>query len=290
MKAPKNIKNKLSWDMILRYRLIETVALWEGQVNTQHLQKAFCIGRQQASKNIQDYQKETQQKNLYYSTSAKGYQVTDSFSPAFTKGTADEYFYLLINQKYLTDCFENLHMRLPNTESIMPPMRMIRPVVLQKITQACREGLPVKITYASMNNPEPEKRIIHPHTLIYNGYRWHARAWCEKNKKYMDFVLSRVFDEPELLKKSTMTLTNDDAWNTEVELHIAADPRLTAAQKKVVAYDYGFENDCLVIRTKAALVTYFLQLYRIYPGEEKRGALEQQIVLKNENDLRQWLF
>ena len=42
----------LRWDLLLRYRLIEVIALWEGRLTTNHLQRAFGIGRQQASKDI----------------------------------------------------------------------------------------------------------------------------------------------------------------------------------------------------------------------------------------------
>ena len=40
------------WDLLLRYRLIEVMALWEGRLTTNHLMRAFGIGRQQASKDI----------------------------------------------------------------------------------------------------------------------------------------------------------------------------------------------------------------------------------------------
>ena len=36
----------LRWDLLLRYRLIEVIALWEGRLTTNHLVRAFGIGRQ----------------------------------------------------------------------------------------------------------------------------------------------------------------------------------------------------------------------------------------------------
>ena len=33
------------WDLLLRYRLIEVMALWEGRLTTNHLMRAFGIGR-----------------------------------------------------------------------------------------------------------------------------------------------------------------------------------------------------------------------------------------------------
>ena len=53
------MKKKIDWpfkyDLLLRYRLIEIVALWEGKLNAGHLMDYFGIGRQQASKDINEY-------------------------------------------------------------------------------------------------------------------------------------------------------------------------------------------------------------------------------------------
>ena len=34
------------WELLLRYRFIETIALWEGRLTTRHLCDTFGIGRQ----------------------------------------------------------------------------------------------------------------------------------------------------------------------------------------------------------------------------------------------------
>ena len=50
-----NINQKIRWEQLLRYQLIEVMALWEGRLITNHLMGAFGIGRQQASKDINAY-------------------------------------------------------------------------------------------------------------------------------------------------------------------------------------------------------------------------------------------
>ncbi len=47
----------IKWNLLLRYRLIEIISYWEGRLTTNHLQNAFKIGRQQASKDINIYKK-----------------------------------------------------------------------------------------------------------------------------------------------------------------------------------------------------------------------------------------
>lgn len=49
MKRKQSIES-VRWDLALRYRLIETVAWWEGRLTTNHLIQSFGISRQQASK------------------------------------------------------------------------------------------------------------------------------------------------------------------------------------------------------------------------------------------------
>jgi hypothetical protein len=41
---------KVRRDLALRYRLIETVAWWEGRLTTEHLMQSFGISCQQASR------------------------------------------------------------------------------------------------------------------------------------------------------------------------------------------------------------------------------------------------
>lgn len=278
------------WDLLLRYRLIEIIALWEGRLTTNHLTRAFGIGRQQASKDINTYLGKAGD-NLVYDKNLKGYKPGPGFRPLFTRGVADEYLQLLAAQNDLAESISELNIRLPNTEVIAPPARLIRPVVLQRVVRACREKLRLEIVYGSMANPEPETRVIQPHTLVYNGYRWHVRAWCEKNRDFRDFVLTRIHDLPEPLTEQTRPVAADEGWNTPVEIELAADPRLSPAQRRLVAQDWGFgEDELLRIATRAALVAYHLQLFRLLPAGERVTELEQPLVVRNLETLRRWVF
>ena len=69
------------WDLLLRYRLIEVMALWEGRLTTNHLMRAFGIGRQQASKDINTYLADYGPDNLTYDRFLKGYRPTEAFKP-----------------------------------------------------------------------------------------------------------------------------------------------------------------------------------------------------------------
>lgn len=279
----------IRWDLLLRYRLIEVISLWEGRLTTNHLMRAFGIGRQQASKDINTYLTEHGPSNLEYDRHLKGYRPTPSFRPVFTKGLADEYLHMMHAREDLACSFENLAVRELNTEVLLPPARDLRPEILRPILQACREGKRVEIQYASLSSPEPEYRVIQPHTVVHSGQRWHVRAWCEKNQDFRDFVLSRMSDQPEVLTPGDHRAKDDEAWNTKVTVRLIPDPRLNEAQRALIGIDYGMCDQQLNLETRGALVSYLLQQLRVDSRVEQRLPEAQQIVVDNADEIRRWI-
>ena len=168
------------WDLLMRYRLIEIVALWEGRLTTNHLRKAFGIGRQQASKDINSYINDVAPENLIYDKNLKGYTPAKAFTPTVTTGIADEYLHILSRNKDISHTFEGLDLGFTNAEILQPPLRTIHPSILRSIVRAIRNKERVEISYTSMKTPDGEHRVIAPHTLVCTPLRWHVRAYCEK--------------------------------------------------------------------------------------------------------------
>jgi predicted DNA-binding transcriptional regulator YafY len=278
------------WDLLLRYRLIEVISLWEGRLTTNHLTDAFGIGRQQASRDINTYIRDYATENLAYDGKLKGYRPTNCFKPVFTQGIADEYLQVLSTQQDLANTFSSLQSTLSLSETITPPLRDLRPEVLAPITQAAREKKRIEICYSSLRNPIPEYRVIQPHTVVFNGQRWHVRAFCERKMDYSDFVLSRISDRPELTLVGDNTAEKDIAWQSMVTLELCPDPRLNKAQKQLIARDYGMTKETLKIQTRGALVAYMLQNLRVEFEDPSTPPEIQQISLKNRDKIKQWLF
>ena len=278
------------WDLLLRYRFIETIALWEGRLTTRHLCDTFGIGRQQASKDINNYIREVAPGNLEYDKFLKGYKPTEAFSPQVTQGLADEYLHLMARNNELSNMFESLALNVANVEVLSVPVRDVKPEVLRPIMQAARQQKRLEVDYVSINNPDREGRIIVPHTLVYTGLRWHVRAWCEKNQEYRDFVLSRFRDIPEIMEDSEHGAEQDEQWNNSITLRITADPRLSKEQREVVEVDYGMTDGALEITTRAKLVPYALKLLHIDLEDELEDPTAQQIVVHNRDEIKPWLF
>ena len=277
------------WDLILRYRMIEIIALWEGRLTTKHLQNAFDIGRSQASKVIKQYMTNVSSDNIYHDKHIKGYVPSETFKPKYTKGDINEYLNMLNTQSDLRTNFAGLALHSPNTEVINPLLRSVIPDKVRPIIQACRENQRIEIQYASLTS-EKEFRVIAPHTLVFNGYRWHVRAYCEKSRQFRDFVLSRITDFYDFVGNNEVFSSEDKAWNTAVTIVLKPDTRLTVSQQSVIAADYGMTKNRLEIETRGAMVQYILQFLRVSTKAIDADPKAQQVVIENLEDVKKWLL
>ena len=278
------------WEQLLRYRFIEIIALWEGRLTTRHLREVFGLGRQQASKDINNYKRSIGPGNLEYDTAAKGYRPSDTFSPVVSRGTAEEYLDIVAGSSEIQQVLGRLPDALTATEVLRAPVRQVSPEILRPLISAAREARRVEVDYVSLNAPDREGRIIVPHTLVWTGQRWHVRGWCEKNQAYRDFVLSRFRGEPEIMDISEHTVHEDLEWHTWIDIVIAPDPRLSSAQQEVVAHDYAMDGNQWRLSVRAKLLPYYLKLLQIDPEDIKPDAQAQQLVILNPDDLSPWLF
>lgn len=280
----------IRWDLLLRYRLIEIIALWEGRLTTNHICHAFGIGRQQASKDINTYLREIAPENLDYDRHLKGYVPTANFKPCVTLGTADEYLQLLTRDKALSETFDSLDLGLPNSEVLSVPLRNVRPDVIRPIVLAARHGRRMGCHYVSLTDTLGDERIIEPHTLVYTGQRWHVRAWCDKNGEFRDFLLSRFRGEPVLLEeKARHRARHDGRWAAMTHIRIRPDVRLTPEQQLLIADDYGMQDGLLDIPVRCVLVQHALRLLALDPFRLDADPLKQQIELVNLDELKGWL-
>ena len=278
------------WEQLLRYRFIEIIVLWEGRLTTRHLCDVFNIGRQQASKDINNYKRTIAPGNLEYDATAKGYRPSATFAPAVTRGQTEEYLDILAGASDMQQILGRLPDAVTTTEILGVPTRQVPPTILRPLVQAAKDHRRVEVDYVSLNKPDREGRIIVPHTLVWTGLRLHVRAWCEKNQDFRDFVLSRFRGEPELMEVSEHTGISDQDWQTRVAVTIGPDPRLTADQQSVVAHDYGMTDDQWQLSVRAKLLPYLLKLLQLEPNQVAEDPRAQQIVIINQTDIASWLF
>jgi predicted DNA-binding transcriptional regulator YafY len=250
------------FEVLLRMRAIELLAYWEGRLITNQVMESFGVSRQQASNDIRRYNTEYNPKALIHDPSVKGYVPSNGFQPKLTTGHINEYMDMvsgLLSQSTPLTIVPDGHLA-----SVQLPERAVKPEVVQKIIAACRGRRSLQLNYASMNHPEGTERIISPHTLVYTGFRWHARAFCHENKQHRDFILSRINGVPNIVNEELEFhgAEEDADWQEEIELVFIANPGLSESQQSLVQRDFAMSNGKLKIQTKKSLAHYTIQRYQ----------------------------
>ena len=267
-----------------RFAFLEMLAFWMGEVRNKNLEKQFNITRQQAYKDFALFQ--ALHPDHLIKLDKACYIFADDKQPHYFDGSLDDFVLWLETGHFATSTplFNAFASRLK-----LPERRVSRRIVAA-LVQAIQQRLRIDVNYISLSNPEEEGRIFSPHSIVKAGSRFHVRGYCEKAKAYRDFVLSRFRDEVQFEGSSPYSINHDDAWQTYVTLTLSPDPRLSSAQKSVLANDYQMENGQLHISTRAALADYLLKEMQVNTKYLDGKPEAQQLVLVNRDDIKQWLF
>lgn len=273
----------LKYEVVLRLRTIELIALWEGRLITNQLSDWFAVSRQQASADIKRYNSEINPNALIHDPAVKGYVPTAHFKPVLSSGHINEYMALLdsLNNQPMAQLLEG-----HNAVSVQLPNRAVRPEVVRAAIKACRQQLQLSIHYSSMDNPQPRQRVIAPHTLVYTGFRWHLRAWCYSRQNFIDLILSRIYLCPELLQPSDKTAKQDLLWQTQIELRLIPNLRLNPEQKTLIAHDYAMDDQQLTLNVRQALAQYTLQRYQAAITEDEAQLPKQYPLQLHPDDMQ----
>lgn len=160
------------------------------------------------------------------------------------------------------------------------PERKIDAFVLRAVLTAIRKQLALSITYQSMSRAEPLSRLIEPHALAHDGFRWHTRAFDQESGAFRDFVLGRM-TRSKLAEPRLSNPHEDKDWQSFTTLEIAPHPGLTSAQAKAIALDYGITKTSAKLRVRRALLFYALRRLGLDLRPDVRPPHEQHIVLVN---------
>ena len=171
---------------------------------------------------------------------------------------------------------------LPDFDATPTPIRGVNPATLREVISAIRHKKAIKIKYQSLSQPEPKWRWVAPHAIAFDGFRWHARAWCEESETFKDFLLSRMLETGEH-RQSDIDANTDIDWHENVTLGIAPHLALSTTQKDVIALDYGMQNGKAEIKTRKALLYYTLKRLGLDTDPSARAPQDQQIVLISQN-------
>lgn len=271
---------QLNWGAERRNAFIEFRVFWHGRINRSDLMETFGISLQQASLDLSGYSDQWK-RNLVYDKSQRAYVRGKNFTPHFITPSAEDYFaQLRAVDQGLVSREQSWISVFPGHGATPTPARGVAPETLRDVLAAIHEPAALQVTYQSMTRPEPSARWIEPHALAFDGFRWHARAFCQNDQVFKDFLLSRIV---EIGKRGPVTADpqEDADWHNEVVLEIGPHPDLSPTQRRAIEMDYGMEDGRSQIPVRRALLFYALKRLGLDTDPAARRPQDQQIVLLN---------
>jgi hypothetical protein len=246
---------------------IEFRLLWDGKINRGEVAEYFNVSIQHASSDFAKYMA-LARNNMEYDRRDKVYRSTKQFTPLFIVPDTQTYLNELsgLATGTISPALSFMGAR-PPCDVVTLPVRRVRKEVLLPILWAIRDGTDLDITYQSMRSPDPTRQWIAPHSLAFDGTRWHARAWCYSASRFRDFVLTRI-QETHGRRAGSIDLQDDVEWQTFFVVDIEPNPNLTISQKESVINDLGMLDGRLSKTIRRALVSYFVRHLRIDEAQE----------------------
>ena len=275
-------RSELRWGVEQRLEFIEFRLFWEGHVNRSDLMDQFGVSVNQASTDLNRYIGFAPA-NMVYDKSARTYVRGSAFQPQFLEPDASRYLAQLRSvAENILDREDSWIANLPSFASAPTPVRGVDPVTLRSVVGAIRRSEEIEIRYQSLSSPDPRWRWIAPHAIAFDGFRWHARAFCLTDECFKDFLLSRII-EIRGSRESGTSADDDLDWNSEVVLEVAPHPELSETQAKVIALDYGMRGGSAKIKVRRALLYYAPRRLGLDTDPAARRPQDQQIILLNRN-------
>ncbi len=245
---------------------IEACLYWRKPFTRKGIEQRFNVTKPTALKKLQPYVdagyvaiEKLGQVNLY---TPVGQPITSNCVPTFN------------------DFVEKHPVLVGGIQTPLSYQRSEAPEIIGKLLFAIETQSRFEAKYYSVSSGQHEHRVIQPHSIVFASGRYHTRAYCEKNRRFADFVLARFAEEGEITSEGFPEHTGefDDDWHNKLVLTIISDPRLPENNRKCVELEYGMQNGQLELTTRKALLNYALQELRVDRYNEDPFA--QQIVLE----------
>lgn len=277
-----------SWGQERRLQFIDFRLRWESRINRGDLSQHFGVSTPQASLDIARYL-ELAPGNLDYDRSSKTYVASPTFSSVYPQRSSGRRYLaeLLATKNGIVEQSASFIGSAPMVDWAPTPGRTINEPTLEAIVKAIREKLAVQVRYQSMTSLEESVRVLSPHALGNDGFRWHVRAYCHKRQRFADFVLARIL-EIGRFETSEIDPVNDTQWQTLLLLVLEPNPDLPPAKKRVIELDYGMENGQAQLPCRQAFLYYTLKRLGL-EAREPANPIVQQIVLKNRSEVQPYI-
>jgi hypothetical protein len=272
-----------------RLEFIEFRLFWEGGVRRSDIMRTFDVSEPQASKDLTLYQQRAP-RNAVYDKILKRYVAGPDFEPVFlTEGPSGYLNRLRSLGEGLMDRRETWLGSSPDVDIVLNPAREVDAGCLHALLKAVRERQSLEVRYQSMSKSDPSWRRITPHAFGFDGFRWHARAFCHSTELFKDFLIPRIggardFGAPGLGGDQ------DDMWKERFGVVIGPHPKLSPNQRAGVEKDYGMKNGIKLLEVRYAMLFYVLRRLGLRDNPETKNPRTQHIVVVNKDETEQALL
>lgn len=274
------------WQMGRRQEFIESCLFWEGRINRGDLVEKFGISIPQATDDIARYMKRAPG-NIDYEPKERAYVIQPGYEPVVIQPEADRYLMQLRAVKSGLTRERDIYLNaIPSFDVVPVPHRSVNTATLRSLLRAIRERWVLAITYQSMNSAKPAEREISPHSIAFDGFRWHTRAYCHKDNVFKDFVIARIIKIGKH-RRGGIRSDGDRAWNEILTAVLIPNPRLTPTQQTIIALDYAMQRSKLHVEIRASFVYYFERLVgRLVLLRDRGKEAANQIEIRNLEELK----
>lgn len=271
----------LRWGVEKRMTFLEARLFWEGEVSRGELMERFGVSLGQASADIARYIALAPD-NISYDKSRKRYVPTEKFSPVFDAPDASRYLSELHARQagLLFDSFATVN-GVPPADLVPVPARSVDADILRQVVQAIRQRQRLDIRYQSFTQPKTRDRQIEPHALVFDGMRWHVRAFDPAIAEFRDFVLGRIYGV-KVAGAAVSDAMQDLEWQQQITLSLRPNPGLSDDQIAAVRHDYGFKGETLNLTIRRALAFYVKRSLRLDLDPVSIPPQHQHLVLVRE--------
>ncbi len=269
----------LTWGQQQRFEFLEWRVYWTGRVNRRDLETEFSISTPQASIDLRNYQ-EAAPKNIDYSSTEKTYLPTQNFRPKFLALSPQRY--LLQLHAITTGAIrkeDTWFDELPTADVVPTILRGPEAYTLRAVVRSIENQEALPINYLSLT--KRSQRTICPHSLAFDGSRWHVRAWSVEREEFRDFVLARILSVSKPTAVSTANPVDDVEWNTQIKLRLIAHPELSDEEREAVQHDYRLKDGALEIEMRIALAFYFVRRHYLDLRDGQIPPERSQLFLSN---------
>ncbi len=268
------------WSVERRLAFIEQRLIWDGRINRLDLVTRFGVSPNQATADLKRFEA-AHPGALAYDTRARTYRAGPGLHAPSTEDGRSLLRELRLIAEGVMPIEEGTLSAPPPLALAEAPLRQVPEVVLAAVITAIRDRREIEAVYQSFSTPAPRRRRIAPHALVFDGFRWHARARDIEEDRFKDFVLGRL-TQIAIRGAASSNPADDVEWHNRVELIIAPHPGLSAHQRAVIAADYGMIQERLLLPIRQAVVYYVKRRLGLLPGHERLAPNDQQIVLIDE--------